>query len=231
MRTTQSGRSMIEMLGVLAIIGVLSVGGIAGYSKAMTKYKTNKVKDQVSTIVANIRTLYGQQLSYSGLNNQTAIQMDVIPEDMIVKDGNGRLVNAFNGSAFIGSGSIGSSVTSVENDQKAFVIEYNGLPRAACVDLATGDWGSGSSAGLMGIKATGAIPATATNSTPEAIADVREIQFQAGGVSCAGVKPVQGSVVACPGGTEVSVPLQVAQAAIACNCGTANGCTVVWKYF
>ena len=27
----QSGRSMIEMLGVLAIIGVLSVGGIAGY--------------------------------------------------------------------------------------------------------------------------------------------------------------------------------------------------------
>ena len=27
------GRSMIEMLGVLAIIGVLSVGGIAGYSK------------------------------------------------------------------------------------------------------------------------------------------------------------------------------------------------------
>ena len=29
------GRSMIEMLGVLAIIAVLSVGGIAGYSKAM----------------------------------------------------------------------------------------------------------------------------------------------------------------------------------------------------
>ncbi len=37
-----SGRSMIEMLGVLAIIGVLSVGGIAGYSKAMQKYKMNQ---------------------------------------------------------------------------------------------------------------------------------------------------------------------------------------------
>ena len=37
-RNTQSGRSMIEMLGVLAIIGVLSVGGISGYSKAMAKY-------------------------------------------------------------------------------------------------------------------------------------------------------------------------------------------------
>ena len=38
----QSGRSMIEMLGVLAIIGVLSIGGITGYSKAMFKYKFNK---------------------------------------------------------------------------------------------------------------------------------------------------------------------------------------------
>ena len=36
-----SGRSMIEMLGVLAIIGVLSVGGIAGYYKAMEKFKQN----------------------------------------------------------------------------------------------------------------------------------------------------------------------------------------------
>ena len=36
------GRSMVEMLGVLAIIGVLSVGAIAGYSKAMMKYKLNK---------------------------------------------------------------------------------------------------------------------------------------------------------------------------------------------
>lgn len=29
----QSGRSMVEMLGVLAIIGVLSTSGIAGYTK------------------------------------------------------------------------------------------------------------------------------------------------------------------------------------------------------
>ena len=45
---TQSGRSMVEMLGVLAIIGVLSVGGIAGYSKAMNKYKINQTIDIIS---------------------------------------------------------------------------------------------------------------------------------------------------------------------------------------
>ena len=39
----QSGRSMVEMLGVLAIIGVLSVGGIAGYKMAMRKNAVNKL--------------------------------------------------------------------------------------------------------------------------------------------------------------------------------------------
>ena len=40
-KKAQSGRSMIEMLGVLAIVGVLSAGGIAGYSMAMQSYKTS----------------------------------------------------------------------------------------------------------------------------------------------------------------------------------------------
>ena len=45
------GRSMIEMLGVLAIIGVLSVGGIAGYSKAMEKYKMNKLMAEYNQLI------------------------------------------------------------------------------------------------------------------------------------------------------------------------------------
>lgn len=47
----QCGRSMIEMLGVLAIIAVLSVGGIAGYSKAMTKFKVNKAVNDYSSMI------------------------------------------------------------------------------------------------------------------------------------------------------------------------------------
>ena len=47
----QYGRSMIEMLGVLAIIAVLSVGGIAGYSKAMEKFKLNKAMDEYSYLI------------------------------------------------------------------------------------------------------------------------------------------------------------------------------------
>ena len=51
MMNTQSGRSMVEMLGVLAIIGVLSIGAVAGYSKAMMKYKLNKHAEQMNTVI------------------------------------------------------------------------------------------------------------------------------------------------------------------------------------
>lgn len=51
-----AGRSMVEMLSVLAIIGVLSIGAISGYSKAMMRYKLNKQTEQVSQLLANLFT-------------------------------------------------------------------------------------------------------------------------------------------------------------------------------
>lgn len=44
----ESGRSMVEMLGTLAIIGVLSIGGIMGYSYAMDKYRANETINDVN---------------------------------------------------------------------------------------------------------------------------------------------------------------------------------------
>ena len=47
-KKSQSGRSMVEMLGVLAIIGVLSVGGIAGYSLSMRRHRANQIVNLMS---------------------------------------------------------------------------------------------------------------------------------------------------------------------------------------
>ena len=41
MKLPESGRSMVEMLGTFAIMGVLSIDGIAGYQYGVTKYKSN----------------------------------------------------------------------------------------------------------------------------------------------------------------------------------------------
>ncbi len=46
--TQESGRSMVEILGVLAVMGVLSAGGIYGYSFAMDKYRANDIVYEVN---------------------------------------------------------------------------------------------------------------------------------------------------------------------------------------
>ena len=43
--SNESGRSLVEILGVLAIIGVLSIGGIAGYKLAVYRYTASKIID------------------------------------------------------------------------------------------------------------------------------------------------------------------------------------------
>ena len=48
--TLERGRSMVEMLGVLAVIGVLTVGGIYGYTFAMSKHKANEAASLVSVV-------------------------------------------------------------------------------------------------------------------------------------------------------------------------------------
>lgn len=159
----QLGRSMIEMLGVLAIIGVLSVGGIAGYSKAMVKFKINKTASQVAEIATSVRTLYAQQQNCDGLTDETAMQMGIIPDEFGTSGDVGpnyhweqdmEFSNAFGGDINVScvkgryqddDGSFGSSKT------KDFAITFGGLTREACVSLATMDWGNSSSSGLQGM--------------------------------------------------------------------------------
>ena len=67
----ESGRSMIEMLGVLAIMGVITVGAIGMISTAMRTQKRNAINDEVLQMVTQVRTLLGEYDDYSHINNAT----------------------------------------------------------------------------------------------------------------------------------------------------------------
>ena len=51
---SESGRSMVEMLGVLAIIGVLSIGAVAGYKFAVTKYQSIETIEEIRSRAIDI---------------------------------------------------------------------------------------------------------------------------------------------------------------------------------
>ena len=59
--TNESGRSMVEMLGVLALMGILSVGGVMGYRWAMDKYEANEILNEVRkrAVVSSQQRLQG----------------------------------------------------------------------------------------------------------------------------------------------------------------------------
>ena len=67
----ESGRSMIEMLGVLAIMGVITVGAIGLISTAMRTQKRNTVNEEVLQIVTGVRQLLGEYDDFSNINNST----------------------------------------------------------------------------------------------------------------------------------------------------------------
>ena len=144
MKMNENGRSMVEMLGVLAIIGVLSAGGLAGYSKAMFKHKLNSTMDQITMLVTNIRTMYGTQGNYDGLSGTSAINLGIVPA--VMGSTSAGLTNPFKGSVAI------TEITLNGVAHGGFTVKYSGLPKEACIALATSDFGSGAGSGFIGAQ-------------------------------------------------------------------------------
>ena len=212
MLINENGRSMIEMLGVLAIIGVLSVGGIAGFSKAMESYKTNQSIDQISTMIANVKNLgLRQHNRFTGFTTNAAIKMKLIPEEMIVtKNNTSSLVNVFGGEVKIGTSKSVFGNTKNTNE-KDFVIAYYNLPKETCLQIMAKDWGGKKVAVLAATSSSNL--STGGYLTGEDNSEKSECKDSTGVVFCR------------------NQPMPLAKASSACNCGKNNTCSIaIWNF-
>ncbi|MCQ2913968.1 MAG: type II secretion system GspH family protein [Alphaproteobacteria bacterium] len=145
--SNERGRSMIEMLGVLAIVGVLTVGGIAGYGQAMAKFKVNKTTEQIAGLIQGIRENFTQG-NYYGLGETKAVfeGTTIIPQEMCKEvDSCSELQSPF-----------GTDVTiTTATPYRTFTITYKNLTKQVCSRLIMTDWGSGSSSGLLTVNGGG----------------------------------------------------------------------------
>ncbi len=124
----QSGRSMIEMLGVLAIVGILSAGGIAGYSMAMQNHKTNALIEKVQIIAQRVRELYDGE--YTVLNKSTN-QINNLINAGFINDGD----SPFGGKLRLRKSKLYDEMFVIETTE-------TNIPADACVKIATAYWGS-----------------------------------------------------------------------------------------
>ena len=229
-KQAESGRSMIETLGVLAIIGVLSVGGIAGYSKAMMKFKVNKTVDEVTQMATNIRTLFGGQRNYGALTNDVINKGHLIPDEMMVTTGEGDSATSTYENAWGNPVSVFPANKVVASDQKAFLVSFSQIPTEACLELAVMDWGSSSGSGLVafGVGDDGGITSADTAAAGTTGKAVSEIIVP----TCATVTSADSGYVCANGKGDGRVPMNPAQAADLCSTNSTTGAVnLYWKFY
>lgn len=156
---SQIGRSMIEMLGVLAIVGVISVGGFNIISKAMLSHQYTQAMSDAAQLADDGRRLVCQYHEDSGYHN---IAYGVF----LYKSGKYPSSLNFNkeNSVYEGVLDINYKVITID-ETGAFKIIVSNVPQELCIRLAIHDWGTVRSSGLSAIKAGNTSAASFTPDT------------------------------------------------------------------
>ena len=143
---TQSGRSMIEVMGYMA--AVMAV--IAGVSKIITgsynQYKLSKASIQVSDLASVIVKASTVDPNYNdtvdAIKNGTDTGLRLLPSSFKM-DNNKKIYHAFGGEATLG----------ILNDK--FTITFTGLTREQCIELGMKEWINNKIVDLYGIDING----------------------------------------------------------------------------
>lgn len=134
----ETGRSMIEMMGVLAVIGVLSVGGFSMISKVSNSQKTSAIMDEISAIAGKTRSVVREYDDgdtgdeYSGLGG-FVLKSKAYPAEV-----------EWNSSCkcFIGTDEVTYTLTYKKTNTSLFELQVAGLSAETCMDVVTTSWGS-----------------------------------------------------------------------------------------
>ncbi len=134
MKNDEQGRSMVEMLGVLAIVMVLSVAGVQMISKAFHSRKISVFIDQIATIKTNTHNVFLQRRKYdslgSGITKCEDDSKSILPSEMCTS---GEIRHVF-----------GDTLTIEQDNEviKGFVINVDIKDKDACMRLLTSDLGT-----------------------------------------------------------------------------------------
>ena len=142
----ESGRSMIEMLGVLAIMGVITVGAIGMISTAMRTQKLTAVNDEVVQMVTMVRNIHGEYDDFSAMNGSTIFSV----------------IGMSNKNPYGGSYELSVN----PSNPRQFVVTINGLGQSECESLVAKAWSDSVGYQLSNGKTGGATGnCTGTNGT------------------------------------------------------------------
>lgn len=150
-QTNENGRTMLEMLGVLSIIGIISISGLNIIAKTQHEQKVTTLISDISQVANQARKLscqyddgYGDG-SAEGNYSVFLYYSKAYPRDWTYTK---------SGSAGYFTGVMDTKYVFTGNDEK-FTMDISSLDEEICMKLATFNWGSAQSSGLLEISING----------------------------------------------------------------------------
>lgn len=152
MKDLQNGRSMLEMLGVLAIVGVLTVGGFNLVSKVNNNNQINTVVDEVSSLASKIRIVARDYSSGDGTFMKYICKGKAYPDTLECDLAEGSdAEDTCNCSSFTGNADATYTAASASYPS-LFTITVGNLSEEMCMALLTSNFGSANTTGFVSIS-------------------------------------------------------------------------------
>jgi hypothetical protein len=160
----EAGRTLVEQLLVLGIGGLLLAGSIVLGTTVYANLSSNSATQQVGALMSNVKALYAGTNGYGTASlNATLISAGEVPVDMLV---GGAITNAWGGTVTVtGAG-------------QSFTIEFDGVPQAACVKLASTNL-SGVTGVAIGTAAARTPPVTPDDANKDCAAGANKLTWTA----------------------------------------------------
>lgn len=163
----QTGRSMLEMLGVLAIIGVLTVGGFSLVNKVNNNNQSNNVIEEISSLASKVRVVARDYTSSDGNFMKYVCNGKAYPNTLECNLANG--TESCNCSEFVGSADVSYTVAVAEYPA-LFTLTASNLTEDMCMSLLTANWGTATTTGFAGISGGSGTQSSSTDTIAKAAA-------------------------------------------------------------
>ncbi len=155
----QNGRSMIEMLGVLSIIGILTVGGFNLVSKTVSENRVNKVIDEVGDLARRTRVVF-REFIYDCKDKNSGTCSNGSDMSEYIHDAKSyptalEWVDSSNecNKCFLDDEDVQMTVSyKQESDVEYYVLKIAAMSEEICMAIANGQWGTMAANGFSGIS-------------------------------------------------------------------------------
>lgn len=150
-KNNQYGRSMMEMLGVLAIIGILTTGGFNLVMKTRMHQAVNEVTDTMTSLAQKTRHIirdYVLDSGTAGNMNCYVAKAKAYPDALTATETEGDTCVTLN---LTDRNDVTYDVEYVGTNPM-FWVAVSGLSEEMCLSLSNGNYGNSNSSGFVGLS-------------------------------------------------------------------------------